>query len=49
MKDTDNYNFDLFPDGWEDSCLVSELKKNRDGSVTVRIQIDVNDDLGNMW
>lgn len=38
--------FEDFPDGWEDSAIVSKVKRNRDGSITVNIQIDVQGDEG---
>jgi hypothetical protein len=36
--------FESFPSDWEESACVGSLKRNRDGSITVRIQIDVQGD-----
>jgi hypothetical protein len=40
---------EMFPDGWEDSAIVSSLIQNKDGSLTVNIQIDVDSDDGRQW
>ena len=45
-KETEDY--EEFPAGWEDGAIVGSLKRNRDGSITVNIQIDVQGD-GKYW
>lgn len=42
MDEIDDDGFEDFPDGWEDSSLVSSVKRNRDGSLTVKIGIAVS-------
>jgi hypothetical protein len=36
--------FESFPSNWEESACAGSIKHNRDGSITVRIQIDVQGD-----
>jgi hypothetical protein len=43
------YDFESFPSGWEDSSIVSAVKENSNGSITVRIQINVVSDDGRTW
>jgi hypothetical protein len=40
---------EILPSGWGDSSIVSTVTENRDGSITVNIQIDVDDDEGRSW
>jgi hypothetical protein len=45
----DDYRFKEFPSEWEDTAIVSKVKRNRNGSLTVQIQIDVSGNDGESW
>jgi hypothetical protein len=42
-------DFESFPSEWEDSAIVSQIKRNKDGSLTVKIQVDVSGENGQRW
>jgi len=38
-----------FPSGWEDTCIIGSIQRNKNGSLTVSIQIDVSSNDGQYW